>query len=341
MAKPGKGSSKKLTKRTDIQLKKNESIKREGKQILVAATSGMWSDDDSTLDAEKEESVISEKVCQEESDTEVVSIATRDNLMSSDSDEDELQPSHDGNDSKEEESDDLGLGSDESSDDEDEALEKKSQQQEVIALPTAEQLQIEEAEGADLAIVRRRINDIVGTLSDFKRRRDINLTRREYIQALKRDLSVYFGYLPELVQLLLDLFSPAEALEFFESNEEERPVVLRTNTLKTRRRDLAQALIARATPEYLSGQYMLQSPSSFLPVMSLGPLPGEKCLDMASAPGGKTTHMAQLMNNTGLLFANELRKERVPALVANCARLGVQNVVTTCHVCFMFFSISN
>lgn len=114
------------------------------------------------------------------------------------------------------------------------------------------------------------------------------------------------------------------AVEFIEANEHSRPTVIRTNTLKTRRRDLAQALISRyifmifmmcfilydvynafyniynvcvrgvnldpladwskvglkvydsrvpigATPEYLAGHYMLQSASSFLPVLALAP----------------------------------------------------------------------
>ena len=46
-----------------------------------------------------------------------------------------------------------------------------------------------------------------------------------------------------------------------------------------------------ATPEYLAGHYMLQAASSFLPVMALSPLPGEKVLDMCAAPGGKTTYI--------------------------------------------------
>lgn len=122
-------------------------------------------------------------------------------------------------------------------------------------------------------------------------------------------------------------------IQFFEANETQRPLTIRTNTLKTRRKELAQSLIQRgvnldplaewsnvgikiydskvpigATPEYLAGHYMLQSASSLLPVIALDPQPYEKILDMASAPGGKTTYIAQLMKNTGSVFANDLKK---------------------------------
>jgi len=122
--------------------------------------------------------------------------------------------------------------------------------------------------------------------------------------------------------------------------------------LKTRRRDLAQGLVNRgvnlepigkwtnvglqvfesnvpigATPEYLAGHYMLQAASSFLPVIALAPQPNERVLDMASAPGGKTTHMAALMQNTGVIFANDANKARTKSLTANVHRLGCKNVV--------------
>lgn len=48
-----------------------------------------------------------------------------------------------------------------------------------------------------------------------------------------------------MAEKLFDLFSPSEAIEFFEANEVPRPITIRTNTLRTRRRDLAQALINR------------------------------------------------------------------------------------------------
>jgi len=86
-----------------------------------------------------------------------------------------------------------------------------------------------------------------------------------------------------------------------------------------------------ATPEYLAGHYILQSPSSFLPVMTLAPQPNERILDMAAAPGGKTSYIAQLMKNTGVLVANDLKKERLKSLNANIHRLGVTNVVTSCN----------
>jgi len=50
---------------------------------------------------------------------------------------------------------------------------------------------------------------------------------------------------------------------------------------------------AGATPEYLAGHYMLQGASSFMPVMALAPQPNEKVLDMAAAPGGKTTYIGK------------------------------------------------
>ena len=133
-----------------------------------------------------------------------------------------------------------------------------------------------------------------------------------------------------------------------------RPIVIRTNTLKTRRRDLAQALINRgvqldpladwtkvglkiynsnvpigATPEYMAGHYILQAASSFMPCMALSPKPGERVLDMASAPGGKTTYLAQMMRNQGLIVANDFKLPRTKSLMANIQRLGVHIAVVS------------
>ncbi|RME31474.1 RsmB/NOP family class I SAM-dependent RNA methyltransferase [Candidatus Woesearchaeota archaeon] len=82
-----------------------------------------------------------------------------------------------------------------------------------------------------------------------------------------------------------------------------------------------------ATPEYLLGLYYLQGPLSQLVSELLAPKPGETILDMAAAPGSKTTHLAQLMRNEGVIFALDSNAARLEALQNNCERLGVRNVL--------------
>jgi len=66
-------------------------------------------------------------------------------------------------------------------------------------------------------------------------------------------------------------------------------------------------------------------------VIALAPQPEERILDMASAPGGKTTHIAALLQNTGVVFANDTNKARTKSLTANVHRLGCKNVVVCSH----------
>lgn len=223
---------------------------------------------------------------------------------------------------------------------------------EIFTLPSGQEIEKEKAEPPDLAIISERIKDIINVLGDFANRREAGKSRSEYLEILKQDLCEYYSYNDFLMQKFMDLFSPTELIEFLEANEVNRPVTIRTNTLKTRRRDLAQALINRgvnldpigkwskvglivynsqvpvgATPEYLAGHYILQGAASMLPVMALAPQENERILDMCAAPGGKTTHIAAIMKNTGILFANEIHNERCKAIIGNLHRLGVNNAV--------------
>nr|MBE5725200.1 putativeputative ribosomal RNA methyltransferase NOP2 [Cucujiformia] len=81
--------------------------------------------------------------------------------------------------------------------------------------------------------------------------------------------------------------------------------------------------------EYFGGHYIIQGASSLLPVMALAPQENEKILDMASAPGGKGSHIAALMKNTGKLYANDINKDRIKAVKSNFHRMGVQNCIVT------------
>jgi NOL1/NOP2/sun family putative RNA methylase len=80
-----------------------------------------------------------------------------------------------------------------------------------------------------------------------------------------------------------------------------------------------------ATSEYLAGLYYIQDLSSCIPVEELDIHPSQQNLDMASAPGGKTTFMAQKMKNSGILFALEYNRRRIPSVVFNLSRCGVIN----------------
>jgi 25S rRNA (cytosine2870-C5)-methyltransferase len=204
----------------------------------------------------------------------------------------------------------------------------------------------------DLQLLRTRINDTVRVLDEFTKLAEEGRSRAEYTAQLIKDICAYYGYSQYLAEKLFNLFPPREAFAFFEANETPRPVVIRTNTLRTHRRDLAQALINRgvtlepvgkwskvglqvfesavplgATPEYLAGHYILQAASSFLPVMALAPQENERILDMAAAPGGKTTYIAALMKNTGCIFANDSNKSRAKGLIGNIHRLGAKNTI--------------
>ncbi len=61
----------------------------------------------------------------------------------------------------------------------------------------------------------------------------------------------------------------------------------------------------------------------------LAPQPGERVLDISAAPGGKTTHIAALMNNQGLLVSNEIHPQRVWELAGNIERWGARHTVIT------------
>lgn len=82
-------------------------------------------------------------------------------------------------------------------------------------------------------------------------------------------------------------------------------------------------------PYHSAGLYYLQDPSAMSPAELLAPQPGERVLDLAAAPGGKTTHLAALMRGQGLLVANEIKNKRVGHLAQNVERWGAGNVVVT------------
>lgn len=96
-------------------------------------------------------------------------------------------------------------------------------------------------------------------------------------------------------------------------------------------RDDEETLPLGSTAEHLSGLFYIQEASSMLPVAALfadGNTP-ERVMDVAAAPGSKTTQIAARMNNRGAILANEFSASRVKVLHANISRCGIHNVALT------------
>ena len=74
---------------------------------------------------------------------------------------------------------------------------------------------------------------------------------------------------------------------------------------------------------FRQGWFYIQDPSTVLAVTELAPQPGEAILDLCAAPGGKTTLIAQLMNNQGRIVAHDIAPDRLKLIQENCTRLGV------------------
>lgn len=82
-------------------------------------------------------------------------------------------------------------------------------------------------------------------------------------------------------------------------------------------------------PEHLLGYMYVQEAASMIPPMVLDPQPDEVVLDLCAAPGSKTTQIAQYMNNTGALIANDTDVQRLASLGINVQRCGLTNVLVT------------
>lgn len=81
-------------------------------------------------------------------------------------------------------------------------------------------------------------------------------------------------------------------------------------------------------PEYINGNISIQDESAGLSSFILNPKEGETVLDACSAPGGKTTYLAEIMNNTGSIVAWDIYEERLKQVDENAKRLGI-NIIKT------------
>jgi NOL1/NOP2/sun family putative RNA methylase len=153
---------------------------------------------------------------------------------------------------------------------------------------------------------------------------------------------------PAFAERMTTLLGP-EAHAFLRSLQEPARTGLRVNTLKLSPETLRtlipwglepipwcptgflvpDELQSGKHPFHDAGLYYLQEPSAMAVAEALAPQPGERVLDLAAAPGGKSTHLVSLVQDTGLVVANEINAGRTRALTSNLERWGARNAVIT------------
>lgn len=164
-------------------------------------------------------------------------------------------------------------------------------------------------------------------------------------------LSIKYSHPLWLVEKWLKRLGEEETIALCTANNENPPLSLRTNTLRLERESLLEELkregiTAEASclvPEgikirgvsslaglqsYQKGYFQVQDESSMLAALLLSPQPGDWVLDACSAPGGKTTHLAQKMGNKGKLIANELHESKIGLIEEAAKRLGIEIIQT-------------
>ncbi|BDD40984.1 MULTISPECIES: RsmB/NOP family class I SAM-dependent RNA methyltransferase [Streptococcus] len=130
-----------------------------------------------------------------------------------------------------------------------------------------------------------------------------------------------------------------EAQAFFEAFRQPAVSGFRTNPLKENQQKFEQPVpympwsyygkISGKSPEHVTGLVYSQEPAAQIVGQVAAPEKGMKVLDLAAAPGGKTTHLLSYLDNTGLLVSNEISNKRAKILVENVERFGARNVVVT------------
>ncbi|MGQ4870400.1 MAG: RsmB/NOP family class I SAM-dependent RNA methyltransferase [Candidatus Thorarchaeota archaeon] len=174
---------------------------------------------------------------------------------------------------------------------------------------------------------------------------------RKELRERARSLAKKYGYLQYMTERYLALWGEEETLQFLEACERPVRTAIRINTLKSPIRTVVERLEDKgvhleqipwvpegywadsggmspgALTEHMLGLYYVQGVPSMTVTRVLNPKPGDVIMDLAAAPGGTTTHAAQLLNHQGIILAMEQDRQRLASLESNVYRCGADNVI--------------
>lgn len=162
------------------------------------------------------------------------------------------------------------------------------------------------------------------------------------------NLSTFYSHPKFYTEYFYNNYGEEFTKKLLKANNEMPPFTIRVNTLKTSKSDLMNNLkeldfeieetfYDKAlnilnpkgiidTKYFDEGHFYVQDLGSILVASFLNPRENSSLLDLCAAPGGKTTHLAELMNNTGEIIACDKSQGKIKLIQENAKRLGVKNI---------------
>lgn len=185
--------------------------------------------------------------------------------------------------------------------------------------------------------------------------RNISRKKDEVVEIDEKDrakrLSIKYSHPEWMVFYFIDEFGIEFTKSLLEKNNQVAEFYIRVNRLKTNKNELKKKLEDKgylieeiegyeeglkvliptrmtSLREFKNGEFTIQDKSSMTVAKVLNPKPGSKVLDVAAAPGGKTTHIGELMENTGEIYARDIHRHRSELIEKNAKRLAVDIIHT-------------
>lgn len=168
-------------------------------------------------------------------------------------------------------------------------------------------------------------------------------------------LSIEYSHPKWMVERFIEQWGPDKTIQILKANNEAADISFRINILKTDKTTLLDKLNKAGIKikagelleeslvverlgdksideiiEFKNGEFLVQDISSMLVGHVVDPKPGELVIDVCAAPGGKTTHLAELMNNKGRVIAFDIHPHKIDLIKENATRLGLDNIQNHC-----------
>ena len=207
------------------------------------------------------------------------------------------------------------------------------------------------SECVDLAkkYCKGRAGLINGVLREYQNKK-IYLTLPARDEDEIKYLSIKYSYAPWIIELWLKYYSMSFVEQLLEAGNQTPPLTVRANWLKIRKEDLKKAFRERGfevedgklaqnalnvkgskvldSELYRYGLFTPQDESSMLVSEKIGVKQGDLVMDVCAAPGGKTTAIAERMNNTGKIIASDIYRRKLDLVDKEAKRLGITNIET-------------